>query len=197
MIVHNFRLHLKKPASTFIVWTLLNLFKIDESDQLLAQTNIGVAAFDRLVLSMPDIIPQELSQLRTNQRRFSEKLARHAKFNDPQIWYLARKSSTKPCRCSGCLLPRKILPGQLHFYVNGLLHVEKNDQVVETKLRFCLSRNCVTNICSRLNNVKSLTSDCLIFKDSSLNGLTPHELETIKDTALQIDDLENIPLLSF
>ena len=33
----------------------------------------------------------------------------------------------------------------LHLYLLGLLHLEKNDRVVETKLCFCLIRKCVTN----------------------------------------------------
>ena len=179
-----------------IVWLFLKLFKVSENDQLIAQTDIGASSFQRLVNAMPESIPSHLSKPTENDRTFSDKLKDHRKFNDIQTWYLARKSNTKPSRCSGCLQPRKILPGELHLYVSGLLHLEQKDNVVETKLRFCIKSRCVRDIKSSLNNIRSMDMNTVILRDSSLNGVKLSERKVIEDNSFNVEGLENIPILS-
>ena len=53
-------------------------------------------------------------------------------------------------RCSGCL-PKYIMQYNLDFYVFGLLYVEKDDNVVKTKLQFFLATNCTSNVTNSLN----------------------------------------------
>ena len=50
----------------------------------------------------------------------------------------------------------------LHLYLLGLLHLEKNDRVVETKLCFCLIKECVTNTKSLFNNMMALNLNTVI-----------------------------------
>ena len=182
-----------KKTCHHIVWLFLNLFKISENDQLIAQTEIGAASLQRLMQLMPDIIPDNLLQPRVTERDFSRRLKEHAKFNKEQTWYLSRKTVTKASRCSGCLKPRKIITGDLHFYVDGLLHLEKDDKIVETKLRFCLQSSCVRDIRSHLNNIRPMAINALILKDPSLNGVTAQELKTL--SSFNIENVENIPIL--
>ena len=59
--------------------------------------------------------------------------------------YLDRKVSGSPCRCSNCLRPRCIQNNDFHVYVQGILLL-KEQRVVDTKLRFCLSVRCVNGI---------------------------------------------------
>ena len=178
-----------------IVWLFLNLFDISENDQLVAQTKIGALSFLRLANAMPAEIPTLLKTQRDADRRFSQKLKEHSKFSTSQTWYLSRKRTTKPARCSGCLKPRTIVTGYLHLYVDGLLYLEKDDRVVETKLRFCISSSCVRDIKSSLNNIRSIESDTVIQIDSALNGVTQAELNTIKANSIKVANLENVQIL--
>ena len=68
---------------------------------------------------------------------------------------------------------QKIMPLQ------GLLCLEKDDTVVERKLRFCSTTCCTTNIASSLNNIRLLAG--IILRDSSLNEILQAELDGMKD----------------
>ena len=46
----------------------------------------------------------------------------------------------------------------VHAVVDGLLYVAKNDAVYETTLRFCAKAKCVTDIRSKMNNIRNLAS---------------------------------------
>ena len=61
------------------------------------------------------------------------KLLPHPRFETEQIWYLSAKMSGAPSRCFGCMVPKQIKIGNLYLYVEGLLYLEKDDRVVETK----------------------------------------------------------------
>ena len=112
------------------------------------------------------------------------------KFSASQTWYLSRKRAIKPARCSGCLKPRTIVTGYLHLYVHGLRYLEKDDRVVETKLRFCISSSCVRDIKSSLNNIRSIEADTAIGIDPALNGITQVELNTIKANSIKLANLK-------
>ena len=106
-------------------------------------------------------LPDSVTQCE-NCRTFSPNLKNHPRFECEQIWYLPAKRSGAPSRCSGCMVPKQITNGDLHLHVKGLLYLEKDDRVVETKLRFCLERKCLTNINSSYNNIRSMNLDCAI-----------------------------------
>ena len=53
------------------------------------------------------------------------------------------------------------MPSDLLFYVEGLFYLEKDDKVVETKLRFGLATSCTTNITRFMNNMGPLVSTIL------------------------------------
>ena len=173
-----------KKTCHHIVWVFLNLFKISENDQLLAQTEVGTVAFSRLANQMPECIPEDLTTINEGVREFCHQLKEHTNFSSPQVWYLSNKNQSRPSRCSGCLKPKKIMPGDIHFYVPGLLYLEKDDKVVETKLRFCLSKNCVTNITSSFHNIRPQSGDILY--DPLLNELSQAERDMIKDRGFNI-----------
>ena len=116
-------------------------------------------------------------------------------FNSIQTWYLSRKTVTHPARCSGCLKPRTIVTGDLHFFVEGLLHLEDRDRVVETKLRFCINSRCVRDIKTSLNNIRSIGADTIIRIDPALNGITQTELNTIKSNSIKVENIENVEIL--
>ena len=65
--------------------------------------------------------------------------------------------TTRPSSCPGCLEPKHIMQKYLHFYVEGLIYLEKDGKIVETKLRFSLATNCTDNIGSPLNDLIKAT----------------------------------------
>ena len=91
------------------------------------------------------------------QRTIHPRLQGHPAYDKDQLWILSRKSG-RTSRCSGCLKKDCIKPKDLHLFVDGLLYLKDHDRVVETKLRFCPKRICVSVIKSNLNNIKSLCS---------------------------------------
>ena len=166
---------------------------MSENDQLLAQTDISVSSFQRLLNQLPDRIPNALKIINDGVREYNQKLRDHEKFDLHQTWYVSRKN-TRPSRCSGCLQAKKIMPGDLHFYVQGLLYLEKDYKVVETKLRFCLTTSCTTNITSSFNNIRPLAGT--ILRDPSLNEISQAELDRIKDRGFNIEDIDSISINS-
>ena len=105
------------------------------------------------------------------------------------------KKITKPELLLWLLATKKNLSGDLHFYVEGLLFLEKDNKVVETKLRFCLKSNCVRNITSTLNNIRSMLINTKILQDSSLEGISEVELKRIKDDSFNVEGIDTIPIL--
>ena len=86
------------------------------------------------------------------------------------------------------------MPGDLYFYIEGLLYLEKDGKVVETKLRFCLTTSCTTNITSSLNNIRPLAGT--ILRDPSLNEISQVELNRIKVQRWTIEGIGSVPINS-
>ena len=80
--------------------------------------------------------------------------------------------------------------GDLHLYVQVLLYLEKDDRVVETKLRFCLTRECATNIKSSFNNIKSLDLNTVIKKDPLLAKISKEQKANIELEGFKIQFIE-------
>ena len=101
------------------------------------------------------------------------------------MWYLGRKVSGSPCRCSGCLRPRFIQNNDFHLYVQGLFLL-KEQRVVDTKLRFCLSARCVNGISSFYNNIRPLGNKSVLL-DPQLERITAAEKEKVIDEEFNLD----------
>ena len=142
-------------------------FEKSETDKLLAQTDIGVSSFQRLLNQMPDSIPNALKIKNDGVREYNQELRDHEKFDLLWTGYVFRKNTSRPTSCSDWLQPKKIMPGDLPFYIEGLLYLEKDDKVVETKLRFHLATSCTTNITGSLNNIRPLAGIDYIEKSVS------------------------------
>ena len=84
-------------------------------------------------------------------------------FRKKSKWFFGVKISNTPTTCSGCLKKGVIKYGNLHLYTKGILYLHKYERVAETNFRFCLSKFCVTNITSTLNNIKPFTEDIPYF----------------------------------
>ena len=173
-----------------IVWVLLYLLKISENDQFqIAQTDIGVSSFQSLLNELSDSIPNALKIINDGVRKCNQKLRDHEKFYSPQIWYVSRKN-IRLSNCSDCLQPKKIMSGDLHFYVEKIFYLEKDGKVIETKFRFCLATSSPTNITSSLNNIKPLKGTTLRYP--SLSEISQAELDRIKERGFNIEDIDNI-----
>ena len=116
-----------------IVWVLHYVFSVEKWNSVLAQIEISRDIFDEMRESLHHELPESVTQCE-NGRTFSAKLKNHPRFETEQIWYLSVKKSGAPSRCSGCMVPKQIKIGDLHLYVKGLLNLERDDRVVETKL---------------------------------------------------------------
>ena len=137
-----------------IVWLLLDLCNISEGNQLLAQVDIGRTVLENLILKVPDEIPDSLTRIHSD-RTYDNKLINQPLFQRDQVGHLCRKVSGSPCCCSGCFHPRCIQNNDLHLNVQSLFLL-KEQRVVDTKLRFCLSARCVNGISSSYNNIRPL-----------------------------------------
>ena len=124
-------------------------------------------------------VPNALKIVNDGVREYNQKLGDHEKLDLTQTLFVSRNHTSRPSRCSGCVQPKKIIPGDLHFYVEGFLYLEKCDKVVETRLRFCLATSCTTNLIRYLNNIRPLTGT--ILRDPSLTEISQAELDRIKD----------------
>ena len=91
---------------------LIYVFKIEKTNNLLAQIEISQESFNKLNDSLPDFLP--VTQC-TSKRRFPQKLKGHSKFNLEQIWYISLKKNGAESRCSGCMMPKQIKIGDLHL----------------------------------------------------------------------------------
>ena len=144
---------------------------------------------------MNDSVEDSLLTFRnTKERTYHQKLKDHPKFNEEQTWYLSRKARGKSARCSGCLEQGKISMGDLHLYVNGLLYLEKEDIVkIVKQMRFCINRNCVTNIRGIHNNIRPL-QNMTVRKDPLLGRLTEEEKANIQIEGFTVQGIPPIDL---
>ena len=153
--------------------------QVGEGNQLIAQVENGHVALMEMLSKVPTEIPHHLSTIDNEDQNYDQMLMQHPLFNRNQTWYLGRKPTGTPSRCSGCLRPRIVQSNDLHFYVQGLLFLTKEQKVVDTKLRFCLSERCTNGITSSNNNIKPLlNSEVLI--DLRLNAISTREKEYCK-----------------
>ena len=174
-----------------IVWVLHYVFSVEKWNSVLAQIEISRDIFDEMRESLHHELPESVTQCE-NGRTFSAKLKNHPRFETEQIWYLSVKKSGAPSRCSGCMVPKQIKIGDLHLYVKGLLYLEKDDRVAETKLRFCLKRKCVTNINSSYNNIRPLNLDCAVKKDPLLGKLSKEEVANVELEGFKIQGMQSV-----
>ena len=181
----------RKTSCIHIVWVLTEAFGLENNDIKIAQLSIGESVLSDLLHDLPDELSQSLLEFRANSARpMHEKLKLHPKFNDDQVWYVARKSDMRPARCSGCMTPNAINKGTLHLYANGLLYIEKQDIVKAVpELRFCARRSCVTELKSSYNNIRPMPDGCVIKKDPLLDGLTGAEVSALRSENFTIEGL--------
>ena len=134
---------------------------MDEDDPQLAQVTTTSEAFIKLAGKCSDAIPSHLKTCTQNpsQRVFHHRIKSDERFNDNQAWFLERKSTTTPARCSGCLKKGAVKKDDLHFVVTGILYLQDKNKVVETKMRFCLKDSCIGNITSTIHNINSIESE--------------------------------------
>ena len=66
--------------------------------------------------------------------------------------------------------------------------MEDKDQVIETPLRFCLSRKCVQPIKPSRHNIRPL-GDKKVKKDPFLGHLTKDEKQELKDEQINVEKL--------
>ena len=75
--------------------------------------------------------------------------------------FVGVKSSNTPVPTSDCVKKGAINYSALHLYTKGILYLHKNDKVVKTTFRFCLSKLCITNITSTLNYIQQIIGNHL------------------------------------
>ena len=131
---------------------------------------------ENLILKVLDEILDSLTRIYSDHT-YDNKLIIHPLIQRDQMWYLGRKVSRSPCRCSQCLLPRCIQNDDLHLHVQGLLLL-KEQRVVNTKHRFCLSTRCVNSISSSHNNMRPLGNKSVL-PDPQLDRITASEKEKL------------------
>ena len=175
-----------------IVWVLLNLMEVVERNQLIAQVKIGHPALIQMLSKMPTEIPHHLSTIDNKDQNYDQMLMRYPLLNRSQSWYLERKPTRTPCQCSGCLRPRIVQSNDLHFFVQELLFLPKEQRVVDTKLRFCLSARFTNGITSSNNNIKPLLNQEVLI-DPRLNAISAREKESAVRQGVSIN-LENLAI---
>ena len=82
VIVRSNRLQHEKPAGTSYAYFCI-FFEISDTDKLLAQTDISVSSFQRLLNHVPDSIPNALKVKNYGAREYNQKLRDHDKFHLP------------------------------------------------------------------------------------------------------------------
>ena len=167
-----------------IVWPLLNLCNISEGNQPLAQADIGRSVLENLILKVPDETQDSLTIIHSD-RTYYDELIEHPPFQRDQMWYLNRNVSESPSRYSGWPHARCIQNNDLHLYVQGLLLL-KEQLVVDTKLRFCLSACSVNGISSLYNNIRPLGKKSVLL-DPQLEIITAAENEKVIAQKFRID----------
>ena len=178
-----------KQTCSHLVRLLISVFKIEKTNSVLAQIEISRESFSEFNDSLPDHLLQAVTQC-TSKRRFPQKLKEHSKFNSEQIWYISFKKNGVASFCFGYMMLKQMKIGDLHLYVQGLLYLEKDGRVVETKLRFCLKRECVTNIKSSFNNITALDLNTVIKKDPLLAKLCKEQIANIELEGFKIQVIQ-------
>ena len=141
------------------VWVFQNLFEVSDDDATMAQISLDEAKIRSLHENCPNEVPENLARCLQKEikRHLHPRLVSHPSRDAPQYWMVDRRSG-KAVKCSGCLQKDIIKTGMIHLRVEGGLLVLKNEMVVQPPLRFCAKAKCVTNIKSKFNNVRNLTS---------------------------------------
>ena len=153
-----------------IIWIYINLFHLDESDPTLAQISFSSLEISNLISLCPDDFPENLlSCIENNIRKHQTRLKENARFdeNAVQDWFVGVKRNNTPARCSGCLIKGAIKQNDVHVYCHGLLYLS-GDKVVETKLRFCAKKTCLTNIKGALHNFKGMPEAMILTRKADL-----------------------------
>ena len=101
-------------------------------------------------------------------------------------------SKTLQCWCA---ILGAILPWAVHLFVEGLLYLTKHNQVVETTHRFCPTKKCVTDIKSKMNNIRNL--DTMEIKEDESYPLTPSERDTLQIAGFVFIWLRDILFLDY
>ena len=135
--------------------------QVGEGNYLIAQVEIGHTALMQMLSKVPTEIPHYLPAIDNKDRNYDQILMQHSLFNRNQTWYLGRTLTGTPFRCSGCLCPRIVQSKDLHSYVQGFLFLPEEQNVVDTKLQFCLSAPCTNGMTSSNNDIKPKSSSSL------------------------------------
>ena len=180
-----------KKTCIHIIWCLVNIFGLNKTDPLLAQIEFDYVILRELFEKRPPEIPEHLKNYKSTARTFHPKLLEHPKFSIVQHWFISRKTSGAPHRCSGCMKRKKKNVGDLHLCVNGLLYLERYDRFVETKLRLCLQSSCVRNIRTLYNNIRPLLM--LNVKKNTLSGeLSKEEMANIELEGFTVEGVTSV-----
>ena len=154
-----------RKACRHIIWRLNKIRLIELDDDIIGW--IYLEDYEIRDLKIPDILRESLKKVNAAKRNFHHKIKSHQKSLEKSKWFIGVKSSNIPATCSGCLKKGVIKYGSLYLYTKGILYLHKYERVVETTLRFCFSKFCVTNITSTLNNIKPFIDD-VVYKDQNL-----------------------------
>ena len=170
-------------------------FVIGNDDPLLAQTEIGDDTFQDLRRKVPLEVPRHLKNVVSASRYLNPELLKDRRVNDPQVWFLGRKTRGRAARCSGCLVANSIRVGDLHLFVKGLLWDEKHKRIHHQNLNFCSRKSCVTKITSACNNIRPLDIYSeTIKKCPNLGVLSREEKLDIQAEELMVEGIQPINL---
>lgn len=162
---------------------------------MLAQIEIGEETFQDLRRRVPLEVPSHLKNVVSTTRYLNPLLVKDSRVNDPQVWYIGRKTRGRAARCSGCLVTNMIRIGDLHLYVKGLLWDENKKRIHHQNLNFCLRKSCVTKIKSACNNIRPLDVDLETIKKScNLGVLTREEKIDIQAEEFKVEGIQPIDL---
>ena len=153
-----------------IVCMLLNLIENCEGNQLITHAEIEHATLMQMLSKAQLEIPHHLSTIDNESENYDQILMQHPLFNRNQTLCPGCKPVGTPRRCSGSLRPRIIQSSELHFYMQGLLFLSKEEKVVGTKLHFCLATRCTIGIASSNNNITPLLNQEVLV-DPRLNAI--------------------------
>ena len=174
-----------RKICSHIVWTYLNLIKVEETNKLLAQIYLSDQGYKHVAEKCPDEIPQNLKSCVVNSARiYHVQLKSHSLFDAAQTWNLERKANSRSATCGGCLTKACIKEGDLHLSVEGLLFLSDQNRVVVTTIRFCLNSDCVTNIKSKFNNIRELNE--LKVHCSFKESLSGDEIEKLDEKGFSL-----------
>ena len=90
------------------------------------------------------------------------------------------------------MVPKQIQIGDLNLYVKGLFYLEKDDRLVQAKLRFCLKTRCLKNINSSYNNIRLLSLNCAVKKNPLLGKLSKEEVANVELEGFKIQGMQRV-----